>query len=349
MTTKTVDSNTTEAKSRSNGHRAMVDSDEQSAMNFMAHLRGAYGRLMVGQEERADSIGLFDALSLCLLAGGHVLEEDEPGVGKTAGSKHFARLLNMGFNRVQMTPDLLPREIIGYMTPSGFHRGPIFTNVLVVDEIRRASPKTQAGLLEVMEENQATVDGMTYKVEEPFMVMATTNPEEHEGTYPLPLAQMDRFAMFVEVKPPRDRKARGEIARRNRNGGPQAQPFTVGGREIGTDDIRELQRLRQKVEVPLFIDDSYIPALVDKLRDSPHIDRKPTGVRSEIWLSRLAQARALTLGQAEVSVEHVDYVSFGVLPHRFDLDVNSEASGNTKQSVIRQCLEQTAAELGVGA
>ena len=355
MTTRTEAPGFDETAVKSNGSRKPKGGDvEQSAKNLIAHFRGGYYRVMVEdphhESRGGENLELFEALMLCQLAGGHLFVEDEPGVGKTQGTKAFAALQAVDFKRIQLTPDLLPREITGWPTPNGFHQGAIFTNILLLDEIRRASPKTQSGLLEVMEEGQVTVDGVTREIEDPFTAVATTNPQEHEGTYPLPQAEVDRFAMFINVTPPRDRKARGEIARRNRNGGPEAEPLVLHeGVALNKGRIVGLQRTRAGVEVPAWIEDAYVPAIVDSLREHKSVERKPPGVRAEVWLPRLAQARALILGQAEVTAEHVDYVAYAGLSHRFDVYYGNDGLPvASKAQVIRECLKQARAERPAG-
>jgi MoxR-like ATPase len=331
--------------------RLLENSDEQAAKNTIAHIRQAYHEVMVeGPESRKDdreNLAYFDGLMLCQMAEGHLFAEDEPGVGKTSGAKAYARLQDIIYNRIQMTPDTLPRAITGWSEPSGVKYGPIFANFVLVDEIRRAAPETQSALLEVMEEGQATFDGQTHPLHLPYMFVATTNPEEHEGTYPLPQAQLDRFSMSITLRASKDRRTRGAVARRNRNGGLKAEPIRVGGRTLNADVILSLQKVRRNVAVPTKLEDEYVPALVDYVSDHKQTRRQPTGYRAEIWIPRLAQARALMLGEAEVTVDHVDYVAFSALNHRFDTQYDNDGRPFPKTQVVREATTKARAETGL--
>jgi len=267
-------------------------------------------------------VGKRSALMLILttvLAGGHVLIEDLPGLGKTLIARSFAAALGLDFTRVQFTPDLLPADLLGstiYDMASGsfeFRRGPIFTNLVLADEINRTPPKTQAALLEAMAEGQVSIDGNTHRLPAPFIVLATDNPIEYEGTYPLPEAQLDRFAIRLQLgylsEP-------GEAAMLRRRLDRGAALPTV--RQVVDADA--VLAMRESVEQVSVHDDvlRYVVSLATGTRRHPHV-AVGASPRSELDLIQLARARALLLGRDYVIPEDVKALATSAVAHRITL------------------------------
>ena len=270
---------------------------------------------------------------LGVLAGGHVLLEDVPGVGKTTLAKALARVLGIGFTRVQFTPDLLPADITGSVVLSPldhsfkFHKGPIFTHVLLADEINRASPRTQAALLEAMNEAQVTVDGETHKLPPPFFVIATQNPADFQGTYPLPEAQLDRFLLRVSLGYPGANDELDMLYARK-----EKDPLTDLPSVCEKADILRLQEAVTKVDVKPLVG-RYIVDIARRTRESSDLD---VGVspRGTLAFFRAAQAHAFLRGRAFVSPEDVQAVAANVLSHRVQLKVQARHAGVSKESLV---------------
>ncbi|MFO0670945.1 MAG: MoxR family ATPase [Polyangiaceae bacterium] len=280
--------------------------------------------------------GKKDALDLVLtgvLAGGHVLIEDVPGVGKTTLAKAVARVFAVDFARVQFTPDLLPSDILGtqVLNPRegtfSFQRGPVFTNVLLADEINRASPRTQSALLEAMNEAQATIDGVSHPLPKPFFVIATQNPSDFAGTYPLPEAQLDRFLLRVSMGyPDADAELRMLFARA------AADPLT---RLEPVLDQAALVALQGRVRDVTVKEDvaKYMLRLVERTRRAPELE---VGVspRGSLALFRACQARALLHGRDHVSPSDVQALAAAVLGHRVRLTPGARISGRGEAGPI---------------
>jgi MoxR-like ATPase len=275
-----------------------------------------------------------------LFSEGHLLLEDFPGTGKTSFARAIAQSVDGTNNRVQFTPDLLPGDITGvsiFDQRSGdfqFHRGPIFANVVLADEINRASPKTQAALLEVMEEGTVTVDGTTHDVGLPFMVIATQNPIEQAGTYRLPEAQLDRFIMKTSIGYP----DHASTLRILEGAGVRAHDTTVPA-IASAEVINEMARLARTVHVDPTIND-YVSRLVEATRSATEV-RLGASVRGALALVRTAKTLAASNGRHYVIPDDVKALAEPVLAHRLVLDPEAEFDGVTGTSVVGQLLIET--------
>ncbi len=285
-------------------------------------------------------LGKHDELRLtltALLCQGHVLIEDVPGTGKTMLARSIARSSGCTFRRIQFTPDLLPSDITGvsiYNQRSGdfeFRPGPLFAQVAVADEINRATPKTQSALLEAMEERQVSVDGVTYKMPEPFIVLATQNPIEYEGTFPLPEAQLDRFLLRVRLGYP-DQAHEVQMMDRQQHGHP------IGSLEQVTNagEIIALQRAVQDIYVDPLVK-QYIVMLVDATRrhEATYLGGSPRG---SLALFRAGQALAMLSGRDFVIPDDVKALARPVLGHRVIVSPASRIKGVTAERIVEECL-----------
>jgi len=280
---------------------------------------------------------VIDLLIACLLAEGHVLIEDVPGVGKTQLAKSLARSIESTFQRIQFTPDLLPSDITGVSiwnrqtSEFEFKPGAIFANVVVGDEINRASPKTQAALLEAMEERQVTVDGTTRSLAPPFMVIATQNPLEHEGTYPLPEAQLDRFMMRLVIGYP-DRS--DSISILDRHG--MTSRFDEIKPVVSGADINDMILVARRIHVADSVRE-YIVDLIEGTRRNAEI-MLGASPRSALFIQRVSRARAAMDGRDYVTPDDVKLVAGPVLSHRMILRPEAHMRGTTMDSVIESVL-----------
>lgn len=319
------------------------ETEVQNAAKHIHSLNAALNQVLFGQEE------LIDLVITGLLARGHILLEGLPGLGKTELVKGLSKSLGLGTKRIQFTPDLLPGDITGnpvLQEVDGrrefkFQPGPIFTNIMLADEINRASPKTQSALLEAMQERKVTVLGTTHDLPQPFFVLATQNPIELEGTYPLPEAQLDRFLFKLEV---------------TRNSVDTLEKI-VNSRELGTEPYVEsimdsgtletLLRLVRKIYLPEVVA-NYIARLVDSTHPgqsqaAAHI-KFGASPRAALSLASAAKARALIHERPHASFDDVAFVAPAVLRHRILLDYNARLEGITTNQVIQNILKEIPAQ-----
>jgi len=305
-------------------------------------IRAQVGEVIVGQE------ALIDRLLLGLLAGGHLLLEGVPGLAKSLACETLAKTIDLNYRRIQFTPDLLPADIVGtpiFQPSTGrfeVKKGPVFTNVLLADEVNRAPAKVHSALLEAMQERAVTIGEETFKLEEPFVVLATQNPIEQEGTYPLPEAELDRFFLKVILDYP-NREEESEIVRRMARTAPLAEPEVV----CSKDELLAVRRL---------VDDVYIDErLVGYVLDIVRATRDPSVIgltelaeavrfggspRASIALVLAARTRALMLGRAYATPSDVKHVAGDVLRHRILLSYDAQADGVEADDVVTRVLDR---------
>ena len=307
------------------------------------------GEAIVGQQ------GMIERLLLGLLSNGHLLVEGLPGLAKTRAIKSMAKNLDAELSRIQFTPDLLPSDITGsevYFTEGGkgefrFQQGPIFANLILADEVNRAPAKVQSALLEAMEERQVTVGGDSHELPELFMVMATQNPIEQEGTYPLPEAQLDRFLMHIQVDYP-DAKSEAEIMRLVRSEETAAASKVKSNEKLAQDAVFTARKEISAVTVSSAIED-YIVALVMATRYPDKLDKdvakwiqvgiSPRGV---IGLDKVSRAHAWLKGRDFVTPDDVQATVHDVFRHRLALSYEAHAGGTTANQVIDRIVQQVA-------
>ena len=281
---------------------------------------------------------------VCLLAEGHLLVEDVPGVGKTSLAKSIAYSLGLAWQRVQFTPDLLPSDVTGTSVfdrnaaAFTFRPGAVFANVLLGDEINRASPKTQSALLEAMEERQVTVDGATHRLPDPFLVVATQNPAEHEGTYALPESQIDRFLMCIGLGyPARD----AEMTMLETQGGHHVTEIKA---VAGPGDVLQMIGVADAVHVAPALR-GYVVDLADATRRHPAL-ALGMSPRASLGLQRSAKALAASLRREYVIPEDIKYLAHPVLEHRLVLSSDASLSGQTAAEIIADILDDVAVPTG---
>ena len=297
--------------------------------------------VFIGQEDVVDQV------MIALLAAGHVLIEGVPGLGKTLLVRLLAKSINGQFARIQFTPDLMPSDITGHIMFDNeankfrVRRGPVFTNLLLADEINRAPAKTQSALLEVMQEHQVTLEGKAMPVPEPYMVMATQNPIEQEGTYPLPEAQLDRFIIKIKIDYPDSKEEHRMVKAVTTD--QVGDQFSINDvvQQFTPEDIVRLQKQAADVSVDDAVS-NYAVAIARKTRDWPGISNG-AGPRGGIAIVRCARAYALMQGRDFVTPDDVKYVALPVLRHRVILSPEMELEGLDSDRVITALLEKVSA------
>ena len=319
--------------SESSGAGAVLRDGEAEEVARRAGLVAAnIATVILGKEE------VIESCIVALLAGGHVVIEDFPGVGKTLLAKALARSVGGRFSRIQFTPDLLPSDVTGvavFDQKTGgfeFRPGPVFSNIVLADEINRSSPKTQASLLECMEENQATVDNIAHEIAAPFMILATQNPIEYEGTYPLPEAQLDRFLMRLSLGYP-SRDAEQAILESQTTGDPYAELEPV----VTADEILALQDAVHRVRVVPAVR-RYVVDLLGATREHREI-YLGASPRAGIALLRAAKAHAILRGRDYVVPQDIKDLSGRVLGHRIILAPEAGARAGAEEAVLGRLLE----------
>ena len=314
------------------------------AIGILERIRAEIRGAVIGQQH------VIDQVLACCLAGGHVLIEGVPGLGKTLLVKALAKTFSGDFSRIQFTPDLMPADVMGHAVfdikdqSFSVRKGPVFTHLLLADEINRAPAKTQSSLLEVMQERQVTIEGQSYQLAPPFMVLATQNPLENEGTYPLPEAQLDRFLIKVRIDYPTqaEEEAMLQMVTRDRVG--DSLEVDKVATLVKPETIVVLQQLVAKIRV----DDAvaaYAVRLVRATRDWPGV-AIGAGPRGCIALVRMARAMALTAGRDYVTPDDIKTASLPVLRHRIAISPESELDGLSSDDLLLRLIEEVPAPRG---
>lgn len=305
---------------------------EQSAQQVQTELR----KVIVGQED------MIEQLIVALFTGGHVLLEGVPGIAKTLTARLLARSLAVDFTRIQFTPDLMPADVTGTTvfnmktSDFSFNEGPIFTNMVLIDEINRAPAKTQAALFEVMEERQVSVDGKTYKMSFPFMVLATQNPIEQEGTYKLPEAQLDRFTFRVLLSYPSLEEEKAILFRFSEDF--KATQIDDVQAVLTAEDVRRCQDIVEKVHIKRELLD-YIAEIIHQTRNNPDLFLGASP-RASLSIMKTAKAIAAMRGRGFVTPDDIQYVAYPVLNHRIILTPEREMEGVEITDVIEDIIQK---------
>ena len=301
-------------------------------LNSIELLRSAVKSIVVGKDN------VVDLAITAILCGGHILTEDVPGIGKTTLARAISGAMDFSYGRVQFTPDLMPSDIVGLnwfnqqKNAFEFRTGPIFNQIILADEINRATPRTQSALLEAMQEGQVTIDGESKNLPAPFIVIATQNPIDMEGTFPLPEAQLDRFMMRISLGYPSALEEEIVVSRYNSH-----DPFDNLDAAINFDTYRTMSESVNLIQVSENIR-GYLISLVRATRDSENV-RLGASPRGSIALYKASQAYALMSGRDFVIPDDVKLLSEPVLAHRIILSSNASLRGITQQSVIQDVLE----------
>jgi MoxR-like ATPase len=321
------------------------DTALQLATSQLTRVRAEIGKIIVGQQD------VVDGVLICLLAGGHVLLEGVPGLGKTTLLRTLSKVMHLKYSRIQFTPDLMPADIVGSMiidSESGtkalrFSPGPIFAHLVLADEINRATPKTQSALLEAMQEHTVTSGTQTMELEPPFLVMATQNPIEMEGTYPLPEAQLDRFLMKILVRFP-SRSELGTIVERTS----QKDEIEVSP-VVTREEILELRAACHQVLVAPHVQDHAInlvmatqPGAAEAHELSNKFIRYGSSPRGAQALVECGRVFALMKGRMHLSIEDVDTIAPAVLRHRIILNFDAHAEGQTPETILSKIIPSVA-------
>ena len=309
--------------------------DMTDLRNNLERVKAEIGKVIIGQEN------MIEHLLAALLSNGHVLIEGVPGVAKTITAKLLAKTISVDFSRIQFTPDLMPSDILGTSVFNvkeadfKFKKGPIFSNFILIDEINRSPAKTQSALFEVMEEQQITMDGVKYQMEEPFLVVATQNPIEHEGTYRLPEAQLDRFLFKIEVGYP-NLEQEIEIIKNQHNNRLEDKTDVVQT-VISGQQLKQYQQLVKEIIVEQNLLE-YIAKIIVNTRENQflYLGASP---RASLALLTASKAFSAIRGRDFVTPEDIKEASFAVLRHRIIVSPEREMEGLTADEIIRQILE----------
>lgn len=302
----------------------------------MQQVKQEIAKVIVGQHDAVD------LLLTCILADGHVLIEGVPGVAKTLLARLLSRLIDCRFSRVQFTPDLMPSDVLGttvfnmQTSAFDFHQGPVFADVVLVDEINRAPAKTQAALFEVMEERQVTIDGETHRMGPVYTILATQNPVEQEGTYKLPEAQLDRFLMKITMGYPSQKEEIAILERHQQNA--ELTKLTAVNPVISKDELLQLRQMLANV----IVDHSllqYIAQIVEQTRTSRAVFLGASP-RASVAMLRTAKAYALLQGRDFVTPDDIKRVTPSVLQHRLILTAEAEMEGYTTEKVARKLIDK---------
>jgi len=323
-----------------------ADAILQNAVGQLNQIRREIAKIIVGQQD------VVDGVLTCLLAGGHVLLEGVPGLGKTTLLRTLARVLQLRYSRIQFTPDLMPADIVGSMMIETdergakflrFQPGPVFANLVLADEINRATPKTQSALLEAMQERTVTSGTTTHSLEAPFLVMATQNPIEMEGTYPLPEAQLDRFLMKILVNYPSQEELNRIVERTIQREDVQVEP--VAARE----EILEVRSVCREILVAPHVQDFAVGVVMATQPSSPQAHEaarkyirygsSPRGAQALVECGRVS---ALMDGRYHLSVDDILKIAPAVLRHRIILNFDAHAEGQTTETVLDEIIRSVA-------
>jgi MoxR-like ATPase len=312
----------------------MSDDIYKSSKGVFKELLDEIGKVIVGQHEAIEHI------LIAILCNSHALVESNPGLAKTLTISTISKALDLKFNRIQCTPDLMPSDItgtyiiedIGGKKQYRFEPGPVFANIVLADEINRASPKTQSALLEAMQEKQVTIGNKTYPLDKPFFILATQNPIEMEGTYPLPEAQLDRFLLKILMDYPNVEDESEIVNRYTKNITPSVKQV------VSKSEVLELQKLTRDVPIAEDIKNRAIKIVFATRVKSEHIEYGASP-RASIGIILAAKARALMRGRNYVSTEDIDTMAYPVLRHRVILTFESERKGMTTDQVISDILK----------
>jgi len=315
-----------------------IDEEVVKANEKLGALRDEIGKAIVGQQ------GMIKSLLIALLCGGHVLLEGVPGIAKTLAVNTLSKALQLDFKRIQFTPDLLPSDLIGtsvYHPKEGTFsvmKGPVFSNVILADEINRAPPKVQSALLEVMQEKQVTIAGQTFQTGSPYFVLGTQNPIEQEGTYPLPEAETDRFMMKVLIDYPKVDEEKEIVLRYSAAIAPKIEP------RMNAEDIFWLREVTRNI----YLDEkilNYIVSIVFATRDPAQYQVDISGLleygaspRASMWLSSASKAHALLEGRTYVTPFDIKSVAYDILRHRLVLSYEAQAEELTADEIIHKIL-----------
>ena len=322
------------------------DTALQLATTQLNRVRAEIGKIIVGQQD------VVDGVLICLLAGGHVLLEGVPGLGKTTLLRTLSKVMHLKYSRIQFTPDLMPADIVGSMiidSESGtkalrFSPGPIFAHLVLADEINRATPKTQSALLEAMQEHTVTSGTQTMELEPPFLVMATQNPIEMEGTYPLPEAQLDRFLMKILVRFPTRAELGTIVERTSQKDEIEVSPV------VTREEILELRAACHQVLVAPHVQDHAInlvmatqPGAAEAHELANKFIRYGSSPRGAQALVECGRVFALMKGRMHLSIEDVDTIAPAVLRHRVILNFDAHAEGQTPETILSKIIPSVAA------